>query len=563
MSNKPINVLIIVHSIIPSVTLGILLPLIELEKRGDIKLYLSYSGKLDFLIRRLIKKCDVAIFCRNSELSDLRYLYLLKSIGKKVIFEIDDNFFDIPLSSDLGKYHRAAYRLHVLRRFFALSDLTRVYSKTLYDIATSFKANVELKQLYFYSDVLRDLPKPPKKSKTIKIVYPTTRIDDPNLDKIFFQALKNVLKKYDNQVELHLWKKTVPSLLKGCDNVVLHTQSVGYKNFIKFFYTFGFDIGLAPSLDSRFYHAKTNNKYREFGACTIPAIYSNSPPYSECVRDRENGVLAENSVLAWEEKISMLIENPELREKIALNARRDIDENYRFEDFVRVWKEDLRKVTSKKSEALEINEKEGSENPLFCYGEKRYEDDHRYAIVITVAQLLGISYEFVDRSETGCPYSELLPQKMNGTGVFFIEDESQLNAIQDVFYGFNSIIIDLTRFKGNCQSIIDTYSFIKEGSCFLLIDKNNSEIRSRLDSLTISYFPVQLGTTDLYHLNGYYGAYLEILEKPSRSFHKESYLKTELLRCKNRIHHAVFFRFIPRFQRFMLLIQWLLGRRPV
>ena len=238
----PIKILIIIPGYIPSVTIGVLAPLIELEKQGYVKLKLFYSGNFSFSFKSLLFSwCDVAVFCRNSELHDLAYLYSLKQKGKKVIFEIDDNFFDISLYNKVGIYHRKVSRLHVIKKFFILSDLTRVYSKILYSIAKSFGANVELKKLYFRLALVNNLPKPAK-NKKILMAYPTTRIDDPKLEKMFFQALQNVLNKYKSKVELHLWSKSIPQLLMNCPNVILNKGVSNYNEFIESFYSTGFSV---------------------------------------------------------------------------------------------------------------------------------------------------------------------------------------------------------------------------------------------------------------------------------------------------------------------------------
>ena len=111
------NVLIILPGFIPSSIIGILRPLTSLESHGEINLRARPSRTSLFLYSD-IDWCDIAVFCRNCETSDLMTLYELKRKGKKVVYEIDDNFQEISLNTDIGVYHRVFFRQHTLKRFF-------------------------------------------------------------------------------------------------------------------------------------------------------------------------------------------------------------------------------------------------------------------------------------------------------------------------------------------------------------------------------------------------------------------------------------------------------------
>ena len=83
---------------------------------------------------------DVVVFYRNQERADLDALYGARQAGKAVIYEIDDNFFEISLGLPLGRWHRDPVRLHALKRFLQMADVVRVYSEALRDQAAAFGA---------------------------------------------------------------------------------------------------------------------------------------------------------------------------------------------------------------------------------------------------------------------------------------------------------------------------------------------------------------------------------------------------------------------------------------
>lgn len=82
------------------------------------------------------------------------------------------------------------------------------------------------------------------------------------------------------------------------------------------------DIALAPLCDTPFNRAKSDIKFLDYAALGAPGIYSNLPVYAESVRQGETGLLAANDTASWVQALRSLIEQPDLRRKLASNARR-------------------------------------------------------------------------------------------------------------------------------------------------------------------------------------------------------------------------------------------------
>ena len=94
MKNCQIKVLVFAPGLIPSVVIGVLKPLVALEILGEVSVRLRFSSVRIFADSD-IEWCDVAVFCRNCEIGDLESLYQLNRLGKRVIYEVDDNFEEI------------------------------------------------------------------------------------------------------------------------------------------------------------------------------------------------------------------------------------------------------------------------------------------------------------------------------------------------------------------------------------------------------------------------------------------------------------------------------------
>jgi hypothetical protein len=121
-----------------------------------------------------------------------------------------------------------------------------------------------------------------------------------------------------------------------------HTSS--YADFIRFQARRNWAIGLAPLRDTSANRAKTNNKYREYGACGIAGIYSDLPPYRGSVEPMITGLMVEPSGDAWLSAITRLAVEPDLRNRIAGNAERDVRAKFCVKIVAGAWAECLREV---------------------------------------------------------------------------------------------------------------------------------------------------------------------------------------------------------------------------
>lgn len=334
---KP-RVLVIIPALMPSVVIGALRPLTALE--GDGELTLRVRKAQDWKVAD-IDWADVVVFYRNQERSDLDALYGARQAGKAVIYEIDDNFFEIGLGLPLGRWHRDPVRLHALKRFLQMANVVRVYSEALRDQAAAFGAPVDLIRSYFDRDLIHGLkPRAKRSSDPVRIAYATGRSADPALERAMMQALERITSDYGDGVEVTFWRKP-PGVLGKRKTVTVMKPVPNYERFVQGFFQAGFDIGVAPVLDDVFHNSKTNNKYREYGGCGVAGIYSNVRLYRACVTHGENGLLADNTADSWTACFDALIKDASLRQRIAKAAREDVFTAYTFENAVSDWRRHL------------------------------------------------------------------------------------------------------------------------------------------------------------------------------------------------------------------------------
>jgi len=561
------NVLAILPGFIPSTIIGVLRPLADLERRGEIKLRLRLYN-LSALISHDIDWCDVAVFCRNCEIKDIPALYELKRKGKKVVYEIDDNFEEIPLATEIGVYHRSFSRLHVLKRFFSLSDITRVYSDRLLQRAVAHGARPQLIRSYFDKSIIQGLSRKASDG-VIRVAYPTGRIDDVELEERIFTAVRMVLEKHTGKIEFHLWRKSVPRQLAGVKGVVLNKAVSGYEKFIRSFFQAGFDIGLAPGVNTPFFHSKTNNKYREFGGCGIAGIYSNFPPYSNSVTHEHSGLLVGSSTEEWVAAIERLVSDENLRASIAKSAANDVFGNYSFETAVESWRECLRLLKDHKSELPEWlpSSEQWHLRHFFAYVNlvpANEADDRRHEYLkLSLGLIPGcVLIQFSSPAE----YLNSPSRRFFAASIFILSNENELETLTMLLPLSSGAIVDMTAYADDVDIAVRHLRGTASGMPVTFLVTHKHAKTSALIATTPDYLLVnEIQPSPIaqeFSLEGYPAAYLELAERHMRfsSFR----MKSGRLARLSAVPYVIadrYARWKGRFETVFMWIKWRLGFR--
>jgi hypothetical protein len=339
LNRKP-KVVAIVPSFIASCQINVIKPLQALVNRGLIQLEVKQETRANV---NCVHQADLVVFCRNTEPS---YAYLLNeavSTNKPIIYDLDDNFWDVPFETDpeLARYHRLPLRIQQLEKYLSKATLVRVYSPVMGEIIKKFNDNVKFLKAGFDFDLL-----PAQKSKSkndkIRVVYATSRTVD-NQYKLFSGGLFKALEQLGDSIEFTIWGCQPGDLIgqKGIQTLPLIGD---YEDFLRQFARQSFDIGLAPMEDTAFYRSKTNTKFRDYGACRVAGIYSNVQVYADCVENNRTGLLVENTTEGWYEGISALVKDQKLRESIQKNAYEQVHTYYRQQIVEDQWLEQIEQI---------------------------------------------------------------------------------------------------------------------------------------------------------------------------------------------------------------------------
>ena len=104
-----------------------------------------------------------------------------------------------------------------------------------------------------------------------------------------------------------------------------------------------FDIGIMPLIDDEWSKGKCGLKAIEYMAMGLPVVASPVGVNSEIIQDGYNGFLAKTEE-EWVEKLSLLIENPDIRQRLSIAGRKTVEEKYSVKAWAPVYSDIIQGV---------------------------------------------------------------------------------------------------------------------------------------------------------------------------------------------------------------------------
>ncbi len=246
-----------------------------------------------------------------------------KKSGAKIILDFDDAIWLMDVSEG-NKNLRWLKRPSKTAEILGLTDMAFVGNNYLAKYAEQYANNVKIVPTTLDTDNI-DL-KTHKPVDRICIGWTGSYTTLKHFD-LAVPFLKRILEKYPGKVKIKLISNH--NYVKEID---LEFCSWSKEKEIEDISEF--DIGIMPLPDDDWARGKCGFKGLQYMALGIPAIMSPVGVNTEIIQDGENGLLA-GSDDEWVEKISKLIESPELRKEIGLKGRQTVEERYSFN----AWKD--------------------------------------------------------------------------------------------------------------------------------------------------------------------------------------------------------------------------------
>ncbi len=141
---------------------------------------------------------------------------------------------------------------------------------------------------------------------------------------IAISVLKEIIKKYPNQIEIHVIGQgnysnpDIPVISKNW-SAETEVQNIN-----------AFDIGIMPLPDDEWVKGKCGLKGLSYMACGVATVMSKVGVNSEIIENGKNGFLA-TTKQEWVDALSQLIENAELRTRLGAVGKTTVVEKYSVE----------------------------------------------------------------------------------------------------------------------------------------------------------------------------------------------------------------------------------------
>ncbi len=270
--------------------------------------------------------CDIPIFINSGNPSNTLFMDYLIQCQIPYIYYIDNNCWKIPSLKNNFPLIRT------LNLLIANAWGVIVNSQDFADELSLCHDHVVSLPSYYDFTLLDPVEKKSHPSE-IRIGFASQRW----LDLLpLVPTIQRILNQYQGKVVLELFGD-IPDRFRHLEGVRQFDTILNYVEYSKFQYSRGWNIGFAPLMPTEANQSKTNNKYREYGACGIAGIYSQLAPYTNCVQHRQTGLIVDHSLESWYSALVELIENPQFSQFLGINAEQDIRKNHSIETALPQW----------------------------------------------------------------------------------------------------------------------------------------------------------------------------------------------------------------------------------
>lgn len=306
-----------------------------------------------------ISWADIVILQKQVNQRALDFVEFAKKEGKKIITEVDDDYFHIPTWNPAYKYYHN--KPQELINFYKMSDAIVVTTPHLARQLSVYNPNTFVLPNSIDLKEVAKIEKLPKEDLYKFTRYLTSAQEDISLEKIEeISKDKIVIGWGGSPTHLRDLDQATPALLKICrenKNVHLHLIACGTEALLKgmppdqlflirpvpiFQYprllaSLKWDIGICPIEDNLFNRSKSNLKFLEFSINSIPCVCSNVENYAKTVREGVTGLLADNTAASWYDKLTQLINSKEMRESISQEAKKQVMSDFSMEKNALLW----------------------------------------------------------------------------------------------------------------------------------------------------------------------------------------------------------------------------------
>jgi glycosyltransferase involved in cell wall biosynthesis len=308
---------------------------VDPELKANFKKYGSWES--------LCQGSDIIVYQRPDDPQTLAMALAMRDVANApLIFEIDDNIFDVSENSPSYRYwyDGSPYR-ELAQMFMENVDAITVSTPELKDVYSKFNDNIYVMPNCQDPEDWKGIERPEPEDKiVIGWAGSNTHYDDLYMIR---RPIKKILSRYPNVVFRIIG--SLPDFLADVPGVQFRTDIVGVRGWQKKLAELNFDIGLAPVTDRPFNQSKSNIKWQEYSMLEIPTLASRVGEYKTIEHD-VNGFLA-YSEDEWHYYLKRLVDEADTRKRLGKNAKQYVLENRNIQTKIGEWDGVYREVISK------------------------------------------------------------------------------------------------------------------------------------------------------------------------------------------------------------------------
>jgi len=287
--------------------------------------YIGYEDSNVFVVQRA--------WYASADVNTVEQLIqMVRSMGKKLIYEIDDNLFDIP--------HISFIKKGAMRSLAKYADMVIVSTPELKKRMERFNNNIQVIPNYLDSRLFKERRGIFRENTPIIVGYMGTFTHQRDFQMIKLPLMR-VLQKYKPNVCCEIVGAiTDTNTVRSIPSVKIRELS-GVSDYFSYWdwmcKNCFWDIAIAPLKYDEFTCCKSDIKYLDYSALGIAGIYSNHPAYKDTIKHRETGLLVDNNCDAWQKALEEMIKNVSLRNTIRTTAQNELWQNRLMQDNAIQW----------------------------------------------------------------------------------------------------------------------------------------------------------------------------------------------------------------------------------
>jgi glycosyltransferase involved in cell wall biosynthesis len=323
-----------------------------LNKKEDIHYKITTEYNLSS-----IEWADLIVLQKQSNPKALPFIEHALNRNKKIVTEVDDDYFNIPSWNPAHKHYKD--KSDDVSIFYKKSHALTVTTEYLSKQLNKFNSNTHVIPNYIDFDYLDKISKNPNKSKNLKFLDKNNKIlDKENSLKMMEDRLtigwggspthlKDLEQATDALIRLCKENKNILVVMMACttDRIIkeipqdqlLLIAPVPIFLYYDILSSINLDIAICPIEDNTFNRSKSNLKFLEFSSFGFPCVASKVENYAKTINHLETGILVDNTNDSWFEGLKLMADDNSLRSKIKNNAYSFVRDNYDIKNNYTKW----------------------------------------------------------------------------------------------------------------------------------------------------------------------------------------------------------------------------------